>query len=340
MLDFLKRKKERYVEVSPSIVVFSVFFILGLYFLYHIKSIIILLYLAFIIMVALNPAVEKLSRRLKTPRFISILITYVIVITALLSIIALLVPPLLSELYQMLKTIDVPFLQNKINTFEFDVLEISELVRQLGSSVNMVMSFISSTFSSIFNVVTVFILSFYMIVERPRLHLKLSWFTNNKTKIKIFKKFLDSVEYQLGGWVRAELVLMSFIGVLTYIGLILLQIPYALPLALIAGLLEILPNLGPTIAAVPAIIIAVFNKNPLVAVVVVILYIVIQQIENNFLVPKIMKANADVNPLVSIVSILVGFKLAGVFGALLAIPSYIILRTVYSFWLRSNHKPL
>ena len=127
---------------------------------------------------------------------------------------------------------------------------------------------------------------------------------------------------------------MLSIAVLTYIGLTIIGVPYALPLAILAGLLEILPNIGPTIAAIPAIAIGYITGGPVIAGVVLLLSIVVQQLENSVLVPKIMRENANVNPLISIVAILTGFQLAGVMGALLAIPSYITIRAVYSVFFR------
>ena len=126
---------------------------------------------------------------------------------------------------------------------------------------------------------------------------------------------------------------MLTIGIVTFIGLTVLRIPYALPLALAAGLLEILPNLGPTLAAIPAIAIAYISFGPVSALLALIFYVIVQQLENNLLVPKIMAANAHVNPLVAIVTILIGVEIGGVVGAFLAIPIYIVIRLIYSTFL-------
>jgi predicted PurR-regulated permease PerM len=112
---------------------------------------------------------------------------------------------------------------------------------------------------------------------------------------------------------------MFIIGLATYIGLMLLGIDYALSLALIAGLLEIVPVLGPLIAAVPALIVA-SAISPWATVTVVILYALIQQAENNLIVPKVMGRAVGFSPLVILIILLVGGKLLGVLGALLAIP--------------------
>ena len=127
---------------------------------------------------------------------------------------------------------------------------------------------------------------------------------------------------------RGQLLLMLAIGLATFLGLILLGIPYALPLAILAGLLEIIPTLGPILAAVPAVIIAL-TISPGMAIVVVGLYIVIQMLENNILVPKIMQRAVGLNPVIVIIGVVIGANLLGVAGALLSIPFIALLAVLY-----------
>ena len=140
--------------------------------------------------------------------------------------------------------------------------------------------------------------------------------------------FVNSLERQIGGWVRGQVLLMLVIGTLTYICLSILQIPYALPLAILAGLLEILPNIGPTIAAVPALIIAYAHGSFLLTAIVGITYILIQQIENNFIVPAVMKKAAGLNPLVTILVMIVGLRLGGFLGAFIAVPAFFFVKVL------------
>lgn len=337
MFSFLNRNNEQRIIISPSIVIFTVFFLLGLYFLFQILPILVLLFMAFIIMVALNPAVNRLQQKLKVPRLPAIIITYIVFLSVLVGTIALLLPPLIVQVNLLLKLFDTPLIQEYIADLKLTVTEIGDLINKFGGPVNFVFSAITSTFSSIFTFFTLLVMSFYLILDRPVLHHKIVWFSRKKEHLRLAKQLLDDVERELGGWVRGEFVLMVVIGALTYIGLSILGIPYALPLAIMAGALEILPNLGPTISAIPAISIALFQNNPVSAAMVAILYIVIQQLENNFIVPRVMKANANLNPLVGILSILIGAKLFGIFGALLAVPTYIVLRSCYALYLQQEN---
>ena len=169
-----------------------------------------------------------------------------------------------------------------------------------------------------------------MLLDRSHLHKKIAWFTHKKENIEAAKDFLDDLEKQLGGWVRGQIILMIVIALATYFGLMMLRIPFALPLAILAGLLEILPNLGPFISAVPGVMLAYFAYGLPMAGFTTLMYIVIQQLENNLIVPRIMSANAKVNPLISMLCVIIGFQLGNVIGGLLAIPVYIILRASYS----------
>lgn len=336
MFSLLNNKQKHGVEVSPSIVIFTVFFLLGLYFIFYIHQIILLIFLAYLLMVALNPAVNKIQKKIKLPRPVSIFLVYVLLIISIVLITGLIIPPLVTQLQQMLKTIELPALQEQISSFQFSFSEIGEILSQLGNSFNLLVTVITSTFTSIFTFLTLMVISFYLLMERPRLHRKIHWLTNKKEHMDSAKKFLDSLDHQLGGWVRGQIILMSAVGVITFIGLLLFSIPYSLPLALIAGILEIIPNLGPTIAAVPAIALAIAFHGWGMGGVILLLYIVIQQVENNFLVPQIMSKNAHVSPLPAIISMLIGFKIFGIAGALLSIPMYIIFRTIWITWFKKH----
>ncbi|PIZ79021.1 MAG: hypothetical protein COY01_01165 [Candidatus Pacebacteria bacterium CG_4_10_14_0_2_um_filter_40_20] len=331
MLEYLKEKHSVFIDPISVIYILSIFGFL--YFLFMIKQIVILLILAFIIMVALNPVVVILQKKLKVPKPIAIALSYVFLVIVCGSFIGLIVPPLASQFIGFVSHLDLPGLNDYIKEINFSLQEASQLVQQMGQSVGVAFNIVTSAFNGLFTVVTLFMVSFYLMLEREDLHKKMSWFTSDKKIIERVEIFINQAEEQLGGWVRGQLLLMLTIGIVTFIGLTVLRIPYALPLALAAGLLEILPNLGPTLAAIPAIAIAYISFGPVSALLALIFYVIVQQLENNLLVPKIMAANAHVNPLVAIVTILIGVEIGGVVGAFLAIPIYIVIRLIYSTFL-------
>jgi predicted PurR-regulated permease PerM len=333
------------ISISTKTILFTVFLLLGLGFVFLVHQILMIFFLALIVMSALHPAFKFLQKKLKFPRWLAICTIYLVVIILITLTLLLVIPPLSAQLPKLIDelsklpaqlpgfitSLHLPLSSEGLGEIQFSLNQFQDLVT---SSLQPIAQIVTSTIAAIFSFFTILVLSCYLILERDELHKKVGWFTNKEKHFKLAEEFVNSVEMQLGGWVRGQIMLMVLIGVVTFIGLSLLRIPYALPLALLAGFLEILPNLGPTIAAFPAIIIAGFTLGLPMAGVITFFYIIVQQLENNLIVPKIMKDNADVNPLITILLILVGFKVAGVLGALLAVPFYILIRSAYSLWRR------
>jgi predicted PurR-regulated permease PerM len=127
------------------------------------------------------------------------------------------------------------------------------------------------------------------------------------------------MKQKIGKWMQGQIMLMAIIFILDYIGLSLVGIPYALPLAAFAGLLEIVPYVGPIISAVPGVVLG-FLVSPIKGLLALIIYIITQQAESNIVTPLIMKRTVDLNPVVVILALLIGAKLGGILGAILAIP--------------------
>ena len=140
---------------------------------------------------------------------------------------------------------------------------------------------------------------------------------------------MEKIEKRLGSWIRAEVTLMIFVGALSYFGFRLLAIDFALPLAIIAGILEIIPNFGPTVATIPAVL-AGLAMSPLHGLAALAWSFLVQQVENNIVVPRVMARVIGLNPLVTILSLSIGFKLAGIAGASLAIPVVLALEVIIS----------
>jgi predicted PurR-regulated permease PerM len=154
-------------------------------------------------------------------------------------------------------------------------------------------------------------------------------------KKKQISEIIDKLEEKLGGWARGELILMTIIGTLTYTGLSLLGIPFALPLAILAGIFEIIPIIGPTVSAIPSVIIG-FSISPIVGVAAASLAFLIQQVENYVFVPKIMQKSVGVNPIVTLLSLAIGFRLSGVLGGLIAVPVVISIQVFLKEYLASK----
>lgn len=322
------------VEISQKTIIFTFSLILGLWFIYQVRSIIILLFIAFILMTAVNPVI-KLAKKIKIPTIIVMLVIYFGLIALISTVIASLVPAVVQQTKDL--TLVLPtYMHNLEDMFnaQFDPNVVGNYLSSVPSNL---LKIAAGAFSNIMNILALFFMSYYLVLERPNLHRYLLRFFDNRNAESRAEALVIAVERQVGGWVRGELFLMAIIGLMTYLGLQALGIPYALPLAVIAGLLEAVPNLGPTIAAIPAILIGL-TVSPYVGLGALILSIVIQQLENNLIVPKIMESATGTEPLVTILVLLVGFTLGGVTGAILAMPIYLTIKTVIKAFSPDLHR--
>lgn len=312
------------VEISQKTIIFTVLLLLSLWVLYQVRGILVLLFIAFILMTAVNPLI-KLARKVKIPTIVVMLVVYFGLIALISTVIASLVPAVVQQTKDL--TLVLPtYMHNLENIFnaQFDPNVAGSYLNSIPSNL---LKIAAGAFSNVMNILALFFMTYYLVLERPNLHRYFLRFFDNRDAETRAEKLILAIEQQVGGWVRGEILLMIIIGLMTYLGLIILGIPYALPLAVIAGLLEAVPNLGPTIAAIPAILLGL-TISPYIALGALILSIIIQQLENNLIVPKIMQSATGTEPLVTIIVLLVGFTLGGVAGAVLAMPIFLTIQTV------------
>lgn len=326
----------RRIDISHKTVFFITAFLVLLWVLYQIREVIILLFVALILMAALVPLVNRLERW-KFPRALAIGVVYVLVIGCIAALVTLVVVPLSNQSANLASSL--PAAINQL--FPFDVNR--ELIQaQLGDITKNVLSVSLVIFNNIVAVVSVAVITFYLILERAQLEkYVLHFFINHPERQKRINAVIDEVEEKLGAWVRGQLVLSLSVGVLVYIFLEALSLfvphstSYAIPLAILAGLLEIVPTIGPIISAIPAVILA-YTVSPALALVVVAGYFVIQQVENHFLVPQIMKRAVGLNPLLVILAVAAGGKLGGFAGVLLAVPIVVMIQVIVQAVIKEN----
>jgi predicted PurR-regulated permease PerM len=312
----------RKIEISHKTVVFTVLFLLGLWFLYFIHDIILQLFVAMLLMTILEPLVTLLTK-IKIPRAISVLISYILVIGVLGGIVALVAPTLAQQTTNFVYAL--PSYLSKIGVGSSIGSDLaSGLLAQLGGVPGQILNFTFSVFSNFLSVITVLIFTFYMLLTHNKLQDQLRFISNDEKRQRI-GDLIDTLEKKLGGWARGQLILMLAIGLGTYIGLLLIGIPFAIPLAILAGIFEIIPFLGPIISAIPAILIG-FGISPLIGLAVLAMAFLVHQLEGYVLVPKIMEKSTGVSPLVILIAITIGAKLAGIMGVIISVPFVITLK--------------
>lgn len=312
--------KNQKVDISHKTIFFITGFFALLWALYLIKDVIILLFIAIIFMSALSPVVEALEK-IKIPKSLAIALIYIAVVALVGVLISFVVTPLLDQTANLIT--NLPQFMSRLLP-ENGVVDKSVLQQELGNVSKNALEFTLTIFSNVLGFISIAVLTFYLLLERENLDKLVSQFFTDKERVL---KITQKIEEKLGAWMRGQIALSLIIGLAAYIGLTILGIPYALPLAILAGLMEVVPVIGPIISAIPAILIA-YLISPFLALLVGVVYFVIQQLENHLIVPQVMNRAVGLNPLVVILAVAIGGRLLGISGALLAVPITVVAQII------------
>lgn len=323
------------IDIGSGTIIRALLFILLLVFLYFIRNIIGIVIFSVVIASAVEPAAQWFSNR-KIPRVIGVLVTYIVAFILLGIAFSLVVPPLFSELSGFASNLPA-FIENATRPDVIDQYvpslpeSIGKILGSVGQSIGTALAGFSGDFfqtvSGIFggalSLIVIIVLSFYLSVQEHGIENFLRIVTPMNYEEYILNLWKRSSR-KIGRWLQGQILLGLLVGVMVFLGLTILQVPFALSLAILAALFELIPMFGSTLAAIPAVIIAFFQE-PLLGLLTVILYFVVQQIENNLIYPIVMRKALGVHPALAILSMIIGAQLAGVFGVLLAIPVVVVL---------------
>jgi predicted PurR-regulated permease PerM len=332
------------IEVSWHNLLQITFFVGAVAVMIYIKNLILLILFTYIISTGLNPLVAILQHKAKIPRAWAITLITVLFFSIAGGVVFLTLQNLILESQNLTK--DLPGLTNKIidqtglkqllNVKSNDeiIMQVENFLHSKGgnSFVSDQLVLLSSNFFSGFvTLVTLAALTFYQLSDPHKVKEFVVSFSPQKN-VDIVRKVISQVEFKLGRWLIGQGIMMFTMGVLCYIGFSFIGIKYALPLAILAGLLDVIPILGSTIAFIPVLIVSFATVSAPQAIAVGIYYLLLQQVEGNFLIPKIMKQSVGMDPIVVIISILIGSQLLGPLGALLAIPVSAIIMIIFEEW--------
>ncbi|HZS00593.1 MAG TPA: AI-2E family transporter [Chloroflexota bacterium] len=320
----------------------------GLYLLWRIQEVLLLLLLAILFATAIEPLVNWL-RRGPFSRGQGILIVYSAIFLLLGGLGMFIVPGLVGQVTQFVDTLphQVAALRPQIEQIELAPLRalllraIAEagpvvqngLEEPVGAAQADQLVGVGGAFAhSLFSVITVFLLAYYWLTERTAIKRAVLRFVPAAHARHVNATWLE-VEERLGGWVRGQLLIMFAIGGMAGVAFLLLDLPNPLVLAVLAGLFEIIPMIGPFLAFVPALLVALAT-DPFKALLLVAIAVVIQQIEGNVLIPRIMSHAVGISPLTVVLGILIGAILYGPAGAFLAVPVAGALQVILNHTLR------
>lgn len=321
----------RRVDISYKTVFFITAFLLSLWVLYLIRDIILLVFIAFILMSALASPVDRLVK-FKVPRPIAIFLIFLLLFLVLIATLGVGFTPLIRQT----NSLSQKLAEALSGLLKANFVDQTIIQRELSNLSSNIINFTVNVFESLIAFVSVIVITFYLLLDREMLESRATTlFINRQDQVK---KLLRKIEDKLGAWLRGQLVLSVLVGAMVYVGLLILGVEFALPLAIIAGILEVVPVIGPIIAAIPAVLITL-TVSPILAGIVAGLYLAIQQVEGHVIVPQVMKRAVGLNPLLVILAVTVGGRLLGVAGALLAVPIVVVIEVILQEVLKPTTPP-
>lgn len=319
-----------HVEISIASVFRVLLILLFFVLLYVLQDIVIVLLFAIILASAIAPFASWLERK-GLARLWGVLLLYLVVFGLIGLVFSMIIPFASQELSQL--TVVFPKIVERLSSSLDSVQQgapkyfdfVSEIQNMLDSFSNYLqefaqssVGFIVSIFGGIFSFVAIIVISFYLSVMKKGVESFLSSVVPEKYEayaIDLWKR----AEIKVGRWLQGQLLLGLIVGLLVYVGLSLMHVKFALVFGIISMILEIVPVAGPVLAAIPAIALA-FLQQPSLGIWVLVFYVAVQQIENHLLVPLVLGKTLGLNPVVVILALLIGAKLAGLAGAVLGVP--------------------
>lgn len=332
------------LDISTSTMLKVVGILVFVFFLFLIRDVLIILTVSFILAAALEPVVDKLQKKFKFPRWLGALSIYALFL-AILYVFIMMIVPILSEQVKTLidnKDTYINDTQSMISSWPKEYQDqvnsfMNNIPTEIGSwQVGGISHRVSGVFSGIGSFMVILVISIYVLSLKNGMKQTVSAFVPEKRR-ELFIKIFGDITRKMSLWFRGQLLLSLSVGVVTFIGLSIMHIPYALVLAIIAAFTELIPMVGPVLGAIPAVIVALFIS-PVMALIVGIFYVFVQQLENHILVPQVMKKAVGLNPVIIISAMLIGAKLLGILGVILAVPVASAISVIIKEWPKSNSK--
>jgi predicted PurR-regulated permease PerM len=332
------------LKVLATIAISIYLLVFAVHFLGAIRTTGLLVVGAMLLAYVVYPLVRRLSERL--PGIVAILIVYAFIAIVVGSALALVVPALANDLTNFAKTLPDLTMQSQRELIaphnsllrripESDRLYLANLPSQFNAVVQKYgvdtlqrsLSVVLSTVSIAATLVIIPVLTAYMLLEASDVRRQILGLFAPKHRAKA-NTMIDELDKVVGGFIRGQLIDGAIVGTMIFVMLMILHVPYALLIGVSAGLLNFIPYAGAVIGFVPSVLLALAYNGPTNALLVAIFFAVIQQIDGNFVAPRVLKDAVGLSPLYIIVSILVGSELFGLVGTFLAVPVAAMLRVL------------
>lgn len=319
------------ITISVGTIIKTLLVLVLAYLLWYLRDIVLDVLTAVVIASAMEPAIRFFVRH-GLRRLLAVVLMYVIVATAFVVVLVFFIPPVLNDAATFLEQLPQTLSQLNITDVTHGLLpwgsvsqtfSSADLLQNISNTITTTTGGIFSTVSAFFGGVVSFVLivvfSFYFSVQETGVDDFLRVITPVSQQAYVLNLWKRS-QVKIGKWMQGQLVLALIVGALLYPGLVILQVPHALLLAVLAAVFELIPVFGQLMAAVPAVAVAAASGGLTEALLVAGLYIVVQQFEAHLIYPNVVKKIVGVPPLLVILALLVGFELVGFLGVLLSVP--------------------
>lgn len=321
--------------------VWFVFVLLGFWVIYVVRDVLVALLFAVIIASAIEPAIVWLKER-RIPRIFGVLVVYCAIAAIVFFGVYLVFPVVFDEIRTI--SFSYPAIQDRVlsgfdraegipftSLLQQNLEEFFSVPSQYLSRVSAsVVDFGAAVFGGVFGMVVAVVFSFYLALQERGIEGFLRLIVPLEQEPYVIDLW-GRAQKKLGRWVRAQVLLGAIVGVFIFFGLTLLGVEHALFFAILAALLEVIPVAGPILAAVPAVA-ATFFVSPILAVFTVLLYVAVQQVESHVIVPVVMRQAVGLSPLIVVLALLIGAKIGGIAGILLAVPITAVVAEVLNDW--------
>lgn len=269
---------------------------------------------------AIHPLIRWMSNWI--PRVLAVAIVYILLFAIVAGLIWVVTPPLVNQLTAFSNNVPnlVDQIQSALGSFASTSnvstgTLISDALNNFGTSL---VSLPATLLSSLFEILVVVFLSVYALIDLPAIRRYINSLFPNREVLDV-DRLLSRMGRSMGGYVRGAIINGLVIGLLTYLGLIVIGVDFPLVLSLIAGSLELIPVIGPIVAAIPMVLIA-YMQSPTTALITLAYATAMHQFEGHILVPNIMRSQTEVTQLFVVIAVFAGYSVGGVLGILAAIP--------------------
>ena len=324
------------VVSTRTLVRFVVIVAAGL-LLFYLRDVLVTVFVAAVISAALDPSIVILERR-GMPRPVALSIIFFGTLALIIVVLVTFVPLVVDQVQQLASHLPVIYrnLLDRLRATGYPqvAVAIENGTRSMSQGVgSYARTFFGSAITVIRGVVSTFgvvVLTFYMVMQQEHMRDAAISLAPPRYRARL-ARLLRTIKVRLGQWLRGQMLLGAVMGGLSYLGLLVLNVKFALVLGLFAGVTELVPIIGPIVGAIPAVLVAASDE-PVRGLYVAALYLVLQQTESHILVPRVMSSTTGLNPIVVLIALLTGARLAGFIGVLLAVPASLILQSIIEDW--------